>query len=61
MAAGAAPGDLAEAAWTSTAAAALITMRRATYDDEGVAVEHGTHVYHSSRVQLLAHSSSAER
>lgn len=29
--------------------AALITMRRVAYDDEGMAVEYGTHVYRSSR------------
>jgi DNA-binding GntR family transcriptional regulator len=43
-----APADIA-ALLHEKKGAALITMRRVAYDDEGVAVEYGTHVYRSSR------------
>jgi GntR family transcriptional regulator len=39
--------------------AALLTMQRLTYDDHGVAVEYGLHIYAASRysfeLSLLAH------
>jgi len=43
-----APADIA-ALLHEKKGAALITMRRVAYDDEGMAVEYGTHVYRSSR------------
>ena len=43
-----APADIA-ALLHEKKGAALITMRRVAYDDEGAAVEYGTHVYRSSR------------
>jgi len=43
-----APADIA-AMLHEKKGAALITMRRVAYDDEGMAVEYGTHVYRSSR------------
>jgi DNA-binding GntR family transcriptional regulator len=43
-----APADIA-ALRHEKKGAALITMRRVAYDDEGAAVEYGTHVYRSSR------------
>lgn len=43
-----APSDIA-ALLHEKKGAALITMRRVAYDDEGAAVEYGTHVYRSSR------------
>ena len=43
-----APADIA-ALLHEKKGAALITMRRVAYDDEGTAVEYGTHVYRSSR------------
>ena len=43
-----APADIA-ALLHEKKGAALITMRRVAYDDEGMAAEFGTHVYRSSR------------